>query len=52
MLRPDDVFDYSPALEAVVCDGQRYRRAEDGGVVEEVLDQRRAAVFEIGRMMG
>lgn len=46
-----EVFDFSPILNLVECDGAVYRRRQDGKVLAEVVDYRRAAVFEIGRLM-
>ncbi|TVT73154.1 MAG: hypothetical protein FHP92_14710 [Denitromonas halophila] len=46
-----DVFDMSPLLERVTCDGDRYFDTVKNRVVGEVQDHRRAAVFEIGRLI-
>lgn len=46
-----EVFDFSPVLDLVECDGATYRNKQTGEVLAEVTDHRRAAVFEIGRLM-
>lgn len=46
-----EVFDMSPVLQRVRCDGKTYREISTDRVLGDVLDPRRAAVFEIGRLM-
>lgn len=46
-----DVFDLSPIFDRVICDGQTYCERSTGRVLGNVYDSRRAAVFEIGRLM-
>lgn len=50
-LLANEVFDLSPIFARVVCDGRTYRETGTQRVIGEVLCPRRAAVFEIGRMM-
>jgi hypothetical protein len=45
----NEVFDMSPLLQRVHCDGRTYRETETNRILGEVTDHRRAAVFEIGR---
>lgn len=45
------VLDMSPLLQRVRCDGNTYREIGTDRVLGAVLDPRRAAVFEIGRLM-
>lgn len=47
----NEVLDFSPVLDLVECDGAAYRNKQTGEVIAEVTDHRRAAVFEIGRLM-
>lgn len=47
---PTTVYDLSPCLSAVSCDGT-YFRYEDGTPCAAVRDPRRAAVFAIGQLM-
>lgn len=46
-----EVFDFSPVLNLVECDGIHYRLKSTREVLAEVSDHRRAAVFEIGRLL-
>lgn len=46
-----EVFDMTPLLQRVRCDGKTYREISTDRVLGVVTDPRRAAVFEIGRMM-
>lgn len=46
-----EVYDLTPLLERVKCDGHTYTETKTGKVVSKVYDPRRAAVFEIGRLM-
>lgn len=46
-----DVFDMRPLLNRVACDGEQYVEIASGRRVAKVTDHRRAAVFEIGRML-
>ncbi|WP_059405264.1 DUF6710 family protein [Pseudomonas sp. RIT-PI-q] len=48
---PDYVFDMSFLFDDLRCDGRYYLENVTGERVEPVKDVRRAAVFEIGRMM-
>jgi hypothetical protein len=50
-LRPSSVYDLTPQLRAIRCKGNNYIRVSDGHPVAQVLDQRTAAVWEIGRLM-
>lgn len=47
---PTTVYDLSPCLSAVSCDGTFFRY-QDGSPCAAVRDPRRAAVFAIGRLM-
>lgn len=47
----DEVYDLTPLFDRVTCDGKVYREAGTGRVIGQVTDPRRAAVFEIGRLM-
>jgi len=47
----NEVYDFSPVLDLVKCDGATYSDKLTGVMLAEVTDQRRAAVFEIGRLM-
>lgn len=46
-----DIYDFSPILDIVECDGRFYKNKETGEVLARVTDYRRAAVFEIGRLI-
>lgn len=46
-----EVIDASPVFNLVECDGRTYKRKQTGEVVAVVNDHRRAAVFEIGRLI-
>ncbi|MCY1168782.1 hypothetical protein D9M73_87870 [compost metagenome] len=46
-----EVFDMTALLQRVRCDGKTYREIDTNRVLGEVTDARRAAVFEIGRLM-
>jgi hypothetical protein len=46
-----EVIDVSSIFDLVECDGKEYKRKETGEIVAEVSDYRRAAVFEIGRLI-
>lgn len=46
-----EVIDVSPIFDLVECDGRTFRRKDTGKVVAKVEDHRRAAVFEIGRLI-
>lgn len=48
---PSEVADLSPLLGKVRCDGAYYVDIQSGRPVAQVLDQRIAAVYEIGRLM-
>jgi hypothetical protein len=47
----EEVFDFSPIFKDVECDGTYYRSKHDGKILAEVIDHRKAAVFEIGRLL-
>lgn len=47
----NEIFDMTPIFERVHCDGISYREVGTDRVLGEVNDPRRAAVFEIGRLM-
>lgn len=49
---PEKVYDMSHLLDSLHCDGAYFYEADNGEKVEAVIDVRRAAVFEIGRLMG
>lgn len=51
LITAHEVIDFSPVLNLVECDGAYYRLKENGKALAEVTDHRRAAVFEIGRLM-
>lgn len=46
-----EVFDLTPIFDRVICDGRSYRETATGRILGTVEDPRRAAVFEIGRLM-
>lgn len=46
-----EVIDFGPVLDQIECDGANYKDKQTGKVLAEVSDSRRAAVFEIGRLM-
>lgn len=46
-----EVYDLAPLFERVICDGHSYTETRTGKVLGKVCDPRRAAVFEIGRLM-
>lgn len=46
-----EVYDLSPLFERVICDGHTYTETRTGRVLSKVCDPRRAAAFEIGRLM-
>ena len=50
-LTPREVFDMSPVLDRMRCDGRHYFNQETGKIITKVTDHRIAAVFEIGRLM-
>lgn len=47
----ETIFDLRPVLAAFHCDGRHYFRTATGERVAKVTDPRRAAVFEIGRIL-
>lgn len=47
----NEVFDLTPLFDRVICDGQTYKETKTGRIIEKVNDPRRAAVFEIGRLI-
>ncbi|MEE4963986.1 DUF6710 family protein [Pseudomonas alliivorans] len=49
---PEKVYDMSHLLDSLHCDGAYFYETDNGEKVEAVTDVRRAAVFEIGRLMG
>lgn len=48
---PERVYDMSYLLDTLHCDGAYFYQTNTGERVEAVTDVRRAAVFEIGRLM-
>lgn len=50
-LKPSSVFNLERQLREIRCDGRNFVRVADGAVVAPVRDARRAAVWEIGRLM-
>ncbi len=46
-----EVYDLGQVIDQVRCDGKVYVRIDNGEVIARVTDVRRAAVFEIGRIM-
>lgn len=46
-----EVIDASPIFDLVECDGRTFREKDTGKVVGKADDHRRAAVFEIGRLI-
>lgn len=50
-LEANEVFDLTSLLDRVSCDGKQYVDTKTGAVIGQVYDYRRAAVFEIGRLM-
>ena len=51
VLTATDVYDLTPIFDRVNCDGRVYREFGTGRILGLVNDTRRAAVFEIGRLM-
>ncbi|GAB3261439.1 hypothetical protein GCM10027296_35460 [Chitinimonas naiadis] len=47
----NEVYDLARIFDLVACDGYEYKDVRSGQVVGLVNDYRRAAVFEIGRLM-
>lgn len=47
----NDVYDMSPLFSLVRCDGKHFINTATHEKISEVWDVRRAAVFEIGRML-
>lgn len=50
-LTPTEVYDLSGVFKAITCNGRHYFDAINKTPIAPVTDQRRAAVFEIGRLM-
>ncbi|WP_439890879.1 DUF6710 family protein [Ralstonia sp. 25C] len=50
-LQPTQVYDMSYVFDEIRCDGRYYLGARSGKLLCPVLDVRRAAAFEIGRLM-
>lgn len=48
---PQTVYDMGYLFDEIVCDGSHYRDQRSGKILAPVEDVRRAAVFEIGRLM-
>lgn len=48
---PSAVDDYSSLFALMVCDGCTFSRKKDGSKIADVTNGRRAAVFEIGRLI-
>ncbi|MFA0998388.1 MULTISPECIES: DUF6710 family protein [Pseudomonas syringae group] len=48
---PDSVFDMSHLLDTLRCDGHSVFRIDSGDLVGSISDPRKAAVFEIGRLL-
>lgn len=48
---PDSVFDMSHLLDTLRCDGHSFFRIDNGDLVGSISDPRKAAVFEIGRLL-
>ncbi|MCD7037316.1 hypothetical protein LRQ20_03020 [Pseudomonas sp. MAFF 311096] len=48
---PDSVFDMSHLLGTLRCDGHSFFRIDNGDLVGSISDPRKAAVFEIGRLL-
>lgn len=48
---PDNVFDMRHLLDTLRCDGHSFFRIDSGDLVGSISDPRRAAVFEIGRLL-
>lgn len=46
-----EVFDFSPVLHRVYCNGKEYRTISGDDLIAAVDDPRKAAVYEIGRIM-
>jgi hypothetical protein len=46
-----EVIDASPIFDLVECDGRTFRLKDTGKVIATTEDHRRAAVFEIGRLI-
>ena len=51
VIRATEVIDASAAFELIKCDGKHFRKAQTGEIFATVTDHRRAAVFEIGRLL-
>ncbi|TBU86949.1 hypothetical protein DNK44_21715 [Pseudomonas dryadis] len=50
-ITPDNVYDMSYLLDEIHCDGKYYVDTRTGKRIAPVKDARKAAVFEIGRIM-
>ncbi|GKT21897.1 DUF6710 family protein [Acidovorax sp. SUPP3334] len=50
-LKPSEVYDMTPLLEQIECDGNNYLSKPDRTTICKVHDKRIAAIFEIGRIM-
>ena len=50
-LLAEEVLDATSLMDLVSCDGQHYRSKSTGKAIARVQDHRRAAVFEIGRLI-
>ena len=50
-LKPSSVYDLTPVLRDIHCDGSTYFLSSNRRAVGKVIDPRTAAVWEIGRMM-
>lgn len=48
---PDRVFDMSHLLDTLRCDGHSVFRVDSGDLIGSISDPRKAAVFEIGRLL-
>jgi hypothetical protein len=51
VVKSSSVYDLTPLLKVIYCDGFNYRKVSDGSVIAVVDDERIAAVWEIGRIM-
>lgn len=50
-IETDLVYDLAALYEHVWCDGRKFRRRHDGGVLSKVKSPEWAAIFEIGKLL-
>jgi len=50
-IAPQTTYDIAPLYQHVSCDGEVFRRKNDGAIISEVASVEFAAIFEIGRLL-